>query len=488
MSGALFLSGGTGFLGMSLIARLLEAGDGPDIFLAVRARDQAEADERVAATLARLYESPPEAAARLHAVPADLTSAGLGIARSQRATLAAEVERVVHSAASVSFTLPLDEAREINVDGTRRMLELARELPRLERFVHVSTAYVAGRAAGAFCEADAGGGDFRNTYEQSKAEAELDLAAAAETLPIVVVRPSIVVGESGSGWTAAFNVLYWPLQAFARGLLQEVPADPAGIVDIVPVDYVVKVIERAAFAPAVADRLHAVAGESALRVDALVAAAAAELGRPLRACSRAGRCPTITRLRSSSPTSTSRPASTTAGCARSWEAPRRTRPPTCRSCCASRAQRAGASVRSRAKPRAPRGRTARSGRLERKPVRRRDRKPDRLSGVDRDQIAANAAVTAAQDHRPARLLEAEQRLGGRGEAERARERRAHEHIDVIDREAGCVGQDHTSILRHALVAAKGSTRRTTHSGGRLAGRAKRYSPPSYLNEIASRTR
>ena len=39
----IFLTGGTGFLGMSLVARLLEDDDGPDIVLAVRARDAAAA-------------------------------------------------------------------------------------------------------------------------------------------------------------------------------------------------------------------------------------------------------------------------------------------------------------------------------------------------------------------------------------------------------------------------------------------------------------
>ena len=46
------------------------------------------------------------------------------------------------------------------------------------------------------------------------------------------------MGESDTGWTPAFNVLYWPLRAFSRGLFDEIPALPAAHVDIVPVDYV----------------------------------------------------------------------------------------------------------------------------------------------------------------------------------------------------------------------------------------------------------
>src|SRR5207247_7558545 len=130
---------------------------------------------------------------------------------NDRAELEANVGRVIHCAASISFTLPLAEAREINVTGTRRVLELAHELPQLERFVHVSTAYVAGRSPNAFGEQHVGGSDFRNTYERTKLEAEV-VVGAAEELPTAIVRPSIVVGEADSGWTSAFNVLYWPLQ------------------------------------------------------------------------------------------------------------------------------------------------------------------------------------------------------------------------------------------------------------------------------------
>jgi len=269
VSDTLLLTGGTGFLGMELIARLLEQDEGPDIVVAVRARDAHEVDARLAALLAQLYETVPESAGRLSGVRADLTAPGLGLSAADRRGLADRVDRVIHCAASISFTLPLQEARAINVAGTRRVIALARELPRLERLVHVSTAYVAGRTPGVFRESDVGGSGFRNTYERTKMEAEHALAMA-EDLPAVVVRPSIVVGESDSGWTSAFNVLYWPLQAFARGLLKEVPADPDGVVDLVPVDYVAEIIERAAFLPGLRGRFHAVAGERALSVAELI--------------------------------------------------------------------------------------------------------------------------------------------------------------------------------------------------------------------------
>jgi long-chain acyl-CoA synthetase len=279
MTDTLFLTGGTGFLGMELIAHMLEQDEGPDIVLAVRGRDEQDVQDRRVALLDQLFDTVPASARRVSAVRADLTAPDLGMAADDRRALAGRVDRVVHCAASISFALPLEEAREINVMGTRRVLELARAMPQLERLVHVSTAYVAGRRPGLFRETDADGGEFRNTYEQTKLEAEQVVRLAAD-LPAVIVRPSIVVGEADSGWTSAFNVLYWPLQAFARGLLDVVPADPAGVVDMVPVDWVADLIERAAFDPDARGCFHAVAGDRALSVDELIDLVCDELDRP----------------------------------------------------------------------------------------------------------------------------------------------------------------------------------------------------------------
>ena len=269
MSDAVFLTGGTGLLGMELIAQLLERDEGPDIFVAVRAGDADEAQERVNTLLAQLYDDPPASASRLRPVRAELTAPELGLDAADRREVIAATGRVVHCAASVEFTLPLPEAREINVEGVRRVLELAHEMSGLERLVHVSTAYVCGRLTGVFEEdQDPPGEGFRNTYEQTKWEGEQAIAEA--DLPHVIVRPSVVAGEDPSGWTSTFNVIYAPLQAFARGLFTEVPADPEGIIDIVPVDYVAEVIEAALYEPEATGAYHAVAGERAMTVTELI--------------------------------------------------------------------------------------------------------------------------------------------------------------------------------------------------------------------------
>jgi thioester reductase-like protein len=276
-----FMTGATGFLGMEVLARLLEAGD-REVVCLVRAADGPAAEARLDGVLETLYKDPAPYRSRVRAIAGDLTSPGLGMKIAERAALAEEVGAVLHCAASISFDLPLEEARQINVEGTREVIGFAREakaLGRLERFLHVSTAYVAGAYPGTFGEDQlVAGQEFRNTYEQTKWEGE-QIVAEADDLAPAVVRPSIVMGESDSGWTPAFNVLYWPLRAFSRGLFDTVPALAHGRVDVVPVDYVADGIvylldhsETGVF--------NLVAGHDAPTVDELIEMGTQRFGRP----------------------------------------------------------------------------------------------------------------------------------------------------------------------------------------------------------------
>ncbi len=265
MTGPLLLTGATGFVGMEVLARVLERTD-RDVVALVRAADDAAAQARVDELLRTLVApaSRPRRG-RVRALAADLEAPGLGLSPVARERIAGSISAVVHCAASISFTLPLEEARRINVDGTREVVRLAlqaRERGGLDRFVHVSTAYVAGDRIGRVREQDGDVGQgFRNTYERTKLEAEAVVRASG--LPAAIVRPSIIVGDSATGWTQAFNVIYWPLQAFARGLFPTVPADPRARVDIVPVDVVADALLSLLQGPVRGGAFHVVAGDRA---------------------------------------------------------------------------------------------------------------------------------------------------------------------------------------------------------------------------------
>jgi thioester reductase-like protein len=285
--GAVLLTGATGFVGMELLGRYLERTDRPVIAI-VRAESDEAAHGRLEAVLANLFGyRAGRYSGRVRAVAGELTAPHLGLDRGRWERLAGEVTAIVHGAASVSFTLPLDKARAVNVEGTRRMLDLAtrgRELGVLERYAHISTAYVAGTHAGRFCEGDLDLGQaFNNSYERSKFEAEQLVRARAgrDQIPFTILRPSIVVGDRHSGWTSAFNVLYWPLRALARGLFQAVPASPSAPVDVVSIDYVADAIHELCERPGDSGQTyHLTAGSNASTMGEIVSIASGYFHRP----------------------------------------------------------------------------------------------------------------------------------------------------------------------------------------------------------------
>jgi thioester reductase-like protein len=277
----ILLTGATGFVGMELLARYLERTQRPVVTL-IRARDDAQAQARLDEVLANMLgDNASRYRGRVTALAGELTAPHLGLDPQRWSALAAELGMIVHSAASVSFSLPLDEARAINLEGTRRMLELAERAEALERYAHISTAYVAGTHEGSFGEHDLDVGQgFRNSYEQSKFEAEQLVRSAG--VPFTILRPSIVVGERRSGWTAAFNVLYWPLRALSRGLFTAVPAIPSAPVDVVPVDYVADAIQSLCEREdGLGATFHLTAGGDASTILEIANAAARYFKRPL---------------------------------------------------------------------------------------------------------------------------------------------------------------------------------------------------------------
>jgi hypothetical protein len=60
----------------------------------------------------------------------------------------------------------------------------------------------------------------------------------------------MVVGDSKTGHTSSFNVMYWPLKMLSRGMFRLAPADPQGVVDVVPLDYATDAVEAISADPA----------------------------------------------------------------------------------------------------------------------------------------------------------------------------------------------------------------------------------------------
>lgn len=221
---ALLVTGASGLVGGDLLDRLLAAQPERRILLLTRGRSRIPA---------RLLHGEVEI------VEGDLRLADLGLPASALSRLQGAVSGIVHCAADTRFDLTLEEARAANVNGTAHLLALARGCRKLERFIHLSTVYAAGRMSGRIPETPlAPPAEFSSSYQQTKFEAEQLVVAAMRELPAAIVRLSSIIGNSATGRVRQFNHVHQLLKLFPRNhLLPVVPAEPDVPVDLIPSDW-----------------------------------------------------------------------------------------------------------------------------------------------------------------------------------------------------------------------------------------------------------
>ncbi len=242
-----FITGATGFIAFELLKNIIENEPTGDLYVLIRANKNHTALYRFNQLLEELrgqhgVKNCPDLSNRIHLIEGDITVQRFGMDLEAYTKLSQKIHRIYHIAASVHLTGALDKMRNINVAGTKTVLDFALEVQKnntLQLVNYVSTAYVAGKRAGIIYENElTKNQSFNNNYENAKYEAELLVQEYAQKLPIAIYRPSIVMGNSKTGWTKTFNVLYEPMKLVYFGLLKIAPADYNSIVDIVPVDYV----------------------------------------------------------------------------------------------------------------------------------------------------------------------------------------------------------------------------------------------------------
>lgn len=233
---ALLLTGAAGVVGQALLSRLKES----EVICLVHRRPIAERPGLVS-------------------VQGDITQPKLGLSRADYGALAKHVDAVIHCAAVTDFNRKDGSLEATNAAGTEAIIQFAEagDIP----VFHVSTAYV---------DAHADGERGRNAarYATSKRAAE-DIVRAG-SVPHTILRPSVVIGDSRTGYITSFQGFYLAVRAILKGVVPLIPFDPAWPIDFVPADIVADAIATAVEHELVGE-LWVTAGERALSLEDTVA-------------------------------------------------------------------------------------------------------------------------------------------------------------------------------------------------------------------------
>jgi HAD superfamily hydrolase (TIGR01490 family) len=327
----ILLTGVTGFLGQVILERLLL--DFPDTLVTVLVRGQqgSSPHDRVEYLLRKPVFDVLRRRVGGQEALVDLLDQRVSVVEGDfsrsEPDIPAGIDVVIHSAATVSFDPPIDDAFQTNLYGAINLYRGVVSGGNRPSFVHISTAYVAGVQKGVIPEgplehrvdwrmeaelalrarpdveaqsrkpemlhhfmaraardhsragpqtvaADAeerrkdwvsrrlteyGRARARSlgwpdvyTFTKAMGERAVEELAAAEQLPLSIVRPSII--ESAlvhpfPGWIDGFKMADPIIRAYGLGQIPEFTGIPEGIIDIIPVDLVVNAILAVAATP-----------------------------------------------------------------------------------------------------------------------------------------------------------------------------------------------------------------------------------------------
>uniref|UniRef100_A0A7N0VI45 Fatty acyl-CoA reductase n=1 Tax=Kalanchoe fedtschenkoi TaxID=63787 RepID=A0A7N0VI45_KALFE len=232
---------------------------------------------------------------KLVPIVGDTSKASLGMDADCAEEIEKEVDVIVHSAANTVFDARYDVSIDVNIKGSYNLLSLAKLCKKLKVFVHVSTAYANGEREGIIIEkplrmgdsVEAAGCDgglssfealdvdaemklassvaastekdmvtqkmkelglqraklygWRNTYEFTKAMAEMIIDRFRGDIPVVIMRPTVVesvLGEPAPGWMQGNRMVDPLIISYGKGHLHGFLTSPDAILDVIPADIV----------------------------------------------------------------------------------------------------------------------------------------------------------------------------------------------------------------------------------------------------------
>ncbi|XP_046651724.1 putative fatty acyl-CoA reductase CG5065 isoform X2 [Daphnia pulicaria] len=263
----------TGFMGKVLVEKILRSCPGVErLYLLMRPSKGQSVDCRLQEFIqnqifTKVKEQQPNVMEKITAVTGDVTLPQLGLSPSDLQLLTENVSVVFHSAATVRFDEELKTALVMNVKGPMELLEICRKMKHLEALVHLSTAFnnldreeikeevyynpkvnpvkliefldgLDDETLKIITPELVGG--CPNTYVYTKGLAEQLLETKCGSVPLAIVRPSIVTAaesEPFPGWVDNMNGTTGTIVAVGKGICHVMKINKKQVSDIIPVDY-----------------------------------------------------------------------------------------------------------------------------------------------------------------------------------------------------------------------------------------------------------
>ena len=206
---SVLITGASGFAARRMVAKILGADLDAQVTLLCHERE-IEAVQGFARAL------PEEQSSRVRVVLGAPEGIDLGMSGSDFREVAESITCIhhmhmhvrtdSHGAGPGNVGASADALRRARVGGTRHVIELAAACPRLRRLCHWSSVHVAGKRKGVVLEEDLDEGQsFHNAFEEMQCAAEKLARSAQQRLPVTVLRPGVIVGDSRNGEIDLFD-------------------------------------------------------------------------------------------------------------------------------------------------------------------------------------------------------------------------------------------------------------------------------------------
>ena len=228
---AVLMTGPAGFIGKNILAHYLQ--QNCDLYLVETAKVCPRLQAHIDAAVPDLARR-----ARIKVIAGDIKLPYMGLDAPLRGEIKDRVTHAIHLAALYDLAIPRSIAMQVNVEGTRHVMEFIATFKNFQRLAYASTVAISGAYTGLYTEKDFDKGQaFKNFYEETKFLAEKEVRGAWKDIPVFIFRPTIIVGHSKTGVIEKIDGPYYSLVMIRRGM-NRIGPNAGAKCHIAPVDYV----------------------------------------------------------------------------------------------------------------------------------------------------------------------------------------------------------------------------------------------------------